>query len=153
MAQVFNVFTGTFDETGSGGVGGAVDSVFGRTGDVLAQNGDYTAAQVGADASGTAAAAVTAHNGAANAHGQTATGTALLTAVDAAAAKTTLSLNNVANIDLSNVSNDAQLKIASNLSDLNNVATARSNLGVVKITVSATEPVGPAAGDIWIDIS
>lgn len=39
------------DETGnitiSGGGGGAVDSVFGRTGAVTAQNGDYTKAQVG----------------------------------------------------------------------------------------------------------
>ena len=33
-------------------------------------------------------------------------------------------------VGLSNVSNDAQLKIASNLSDLNNAATARENLGV-----------------------
>jgi hypothetical protein len=32
----------------SGNAGGAVDSVFGRTGDVIAQSGDYTAAQVGA---------------------------------------------------------------------------------------------------------
>lgn len=31
----------------SGGGGGAVDSVFGRTGDVVAQSGDYTKAQVG----------------------------------------------------------------------------------------------------------
>lgn len=39
------------DETGnitiSGGGGGAVDSVFGRTGAVVAQSGDYTKAQVG----------------------------------------------------------------------------------------------------------
>jgi len=35
-----------------------VTSVFGRTGAVTAQNGDYTAAQVGADAAGSAAAAV-----------------------------------------------------------------------------------------------
>ena len=34
-----------------------VQSVFGRTGAVTAQNGDYTAAQVGADAAGSAAAA------------------------------------------------------------------------------------------------
>jgi len=33
-------------------------------------------------------------------------------------------------VQLSNVSNDAQLKIASNLSDLNNAGTARTNLGV-----------------------
>lgn len=43
-----------------GGSGGAVASVFGRTGAVAAQTGDYTAAQVGADASGAAAAAQTA---------------------------------------------------------------------------------------------
>ena len=35
-----------------------------------------------------------------------------------------------AQVDLGNVSNDAQLKAASNLSDLPNAATARSNLGV-----------------------
>lgn len=43
------------------GSGGAVDSVFGRTGVVTAQTGDYTAAQVGADATGTAAAAIASH--------------------------------------------------------------------------------------------
>lgn len=35
----------------------AVNSVFGRTGNVIAQTGDYTPAQVGADASGSAASA------------------------------------------------------------------------------------------------
>jgi hypothetical protein len=39
-----------------GGGGGAVSSVFGRTGAVTAQTGDYMAAQVGADAAGAAAA-------------------------------------------------------------------------------------------------
>lgn len=38
-----------------GSSGGAVSSVFGRTGAVIAQTGDYTAAQVGADTSGAAA--------------------------------------------------------------------------------------------------
>jgi len=42
--------------TPSGG-GGAVSSVFGRTGAVVANTGDYTAAQVGADASGAATTA------------------------------------------------------------------------------------------------
>lgn len=37
-----------FGEVISGGGGGAVDSVFGRTGTVTAQSGDYTASQVGA---------------------------------------------------------------------------------------------------------
>jgi hypothetical protein len=40
-----------------GSASGAVSSVFTRTGAVTAQSGDYTAAQVGADASGAAAAA------------------------------------------------------------------------------------------------
>lgn len=44
----------------TGGGGGAVSSVFTRTGAVVAQSGDYTAAQVGADASGAAAAAQSA---------------------------------------------------------------------------------------------
>lgn len=39
-----------------GGGGGAVASVYGRTGSIVAQIGDYTAAQVGADAAGAAAA-------------------------------------------------------------------------------------------------
>lgn len=39
-----------------GGGAGAVTSVFGRTGVVVATTGDYTAAQVGADAAGAAAA-------------------------------------------------------------------------------------------------
>jgi hypothetical protein len=40
--------------TGGGSGGGAVSSVFTRTGAVVATTGDYTAAQVGADASGVA---------------------------------------------------------------------------------------------------
>lgn len=47
---------GTWSSAGGGG--GAVSSVFGRTGAVVAQAADYTAAQVSADAAGTAAAAV-----------------------------------------------------------------------------------------------
>ncbi|CAN5950541.1 unnamed protein product [Sphagnum jensenii] len=44
--------------------GGAVTSVFGRTGAVVAASGDYTAAQVGADTVGAAAAVQTAVQGA-----------------------------------------------------------------------------------------
>ena len=43
--------TTAFVETAIGG-GGIVHSVFGRTGDVVAQTGDYTATEVGADPSG-----------------------------------------------------------------------------------------------------
>lgn len=43
-----------------GGGGGAVSSVFGRSGSVVATTGDYTYAQVGADQSGAAAAALVA---------------------------------------------------------------------------------------------
>jgi hypothetical protein len=41
-----------------------------------------------------------------------------------------------ADVGLSNVTNDAQLKIASNLSDLNNAATARTNLGLGSAAVA-----------------
>lgn len=54
------------------GGGGGVSSVFTRTGAVVAQSGDYTPAQVGADPAGTgateAANAVSTHAGAASAH-------------------------------------------------------------------------------------
>jgi hypothetical protein len=57
----------------TGGGGGAVASVFGRTGTVTAQTGDYTATQVGAlpstdDLSAIATANVTAANVAMNSH-------------------------------------------------------------------------------------
>jgi hypothetical protein len=59
---------------------------------------------------------------------------------------------------LGNVTNDAQLKIASNLADLNNVATARTNLG---LGTAATKNVGTGSGDvaagqhghIWTEVS
>lgn len=47
-----------------------VSSVHGRTGAVVSANGDYTAAQVGADASGTAAAAIVTHVGLSDPHTQ-----------------------------------------------------------------------------------
>lgn len=46
-----------------------ITSVFGRTGVITAQVGDYTAAQVGADPSGTAVAVVSAHAISPDAHG------------------------------------------------------------------------------------
>lgn len=48
-------------------------------------------------------------------------------------------------VGLGNVTNDAQLKIASNLSDLNNASTARTNLGLGN---SATLNTGTTAGTV-----
>ncbi len=48
-------------------------------------------------------------------------------------------------VGLDSVSNDAQLKIASNLSDLNNAETARGNLGLGD---SATKSVGSTSGTV-----
>lgn len=103
---------------------GAVNSVFGRTGAVVATNGDYTAAQVGALSS-------TAN---------------LSTIASANATSGDVSMNSHKITGLTNgsASNDAAafgqiptsagtiggLLAASNLSDLNNAGTARTNLGL-----------------------
>jgi len=72
----------------AGGGGGAVTTVFTRSGDVTAQTGDYTAAQVGADPAGTAAAAVATHSADTTAvHGIT--DTAALETTSGATAKVT----------------------------------------------------------------
>ncbi|TJZ59580.1 tail fiber domain-containing protein [Raoultella planticola] len=44
-------------------------------------------------------------------------------------------------VGLSNVTNDAQLKISSNLSDLNNVVTARENLGLTALGIGGNPTV------------
>lgn len=46
-----------------------------------------------------------------------------------------------AQVGLTNVTDDAQLKIASNLSDLNNAATARTNLGLGSVATENTVPI------------
>ncbi len=51
MAWKYNIFTGKFDYYETGGGSSAVTSVFGRTGDVVAQTGDYTWAQIDKTAS------------------------------------------------------------------------------------------------------
>lgn len=61
-------------------------------------------------------------------------------------------------VGLSNVSNDAQLKVASNLADLSNVATARTNLGIPPINTMPTAnalPQADGSGKLspeWIDM-
>ncbi len=66
------------------------------------------------------------------------------TTINSKALSSNITLNS-SDIGLSNVSNDAQLKIASNLSDLNNNVTARTSLGLGD---SATLNVGTIAGTV-----
>ncbi|ELW7855764.1 tail fiber domain-containing protein [Escherichia coli] len=51
-----------------------------------------------------------------------------------------------ADIGLSNVTNDAQLKIASNLADLNNIVTSRTNLGLGSLAVQNANAVAITGG-------
>jgi len=51
-------------------------------------------------------------------------------------------------VGLSNVTNDAQLKIASNLSDLNDASAARTNLGLGSIATQAASSVNITGGSI-----
>jgi len=54
--------------------------------------------------------------------------------------------HNAASVGLGNVTNDAQLKIASNLSDLNNAATARTNLGLGSMATQNSSAVSISGG-------
>ncbi|MCS2164595.1 tail fiber domain-containing protein [Scandinavium manionii] len=49
-------------------------------------------------------------------------------------------------VGLSNVTNDAQLKIASNLADLNNIVTSRTNLGLGSLAVQNANAVAITGG-------
>jgi len=125
--------------------GSAVSSVFGRTGAITAQSGDYTYSQVGADAAGSAATV----QGNLNTH-------IADTANPHATTKAQVGLSNVPNVDATVAANITQdsthrfatdaekatwnakqaalgftpANVASNLSDLTSAATARTNLGL-----------------------
>ncbi|WP_202303478.1 tail fiber domain-containing protein [Dryocola clanedunensis] len=51
-----------------------------------------------------------------------------------------------ADVGLGNVTNDAQLKIASNLADLNNIVTSRTNLGLGSLAVQNANAVAITGG-------
>jgi hypothetical protein len=143
---------GAIDEiaAGGGGGGGAVVSVFGRTGTVTAAAGDYAASEVDND-SGVSGATVkdaldtldTAIGGKQDADADLADIAALSPSNDdviqrkagawanrtIAQLKTDLTLTK-SDVGLGSVTDDAQLKAASNLSDLGSASTARTNLGV-----------------------
>lgn len=97
LGSGLSIVDGSLVATGGGG-GGAVSAVFGRTGNVVAQSGDYTAAQVGADPSGAATAAQAASQPldsdltAIAALSTTAFGRNLLTLANAAAGQTAFGL-------------------------------------------------------------
>lgn len=85
----------------------------------------------------------------------------------AAIAKSKLAALNIGDSDVSAISQSkvtdltsdlsGKLAAASNLNDVANKSTARTNLsvpeasGFAKITVGTTAPTSPSAGDVWID--
>nr|MBW4523543.1 hypothetical protein [Scytolyngbya sp. HA4215-MV1] len=119
-----------------------VASVFGRSGNVVAQAGDYTAAQVGADPAGIAAAGDATHVAATDPHPQYATDSDLSAHTGAVAPHsghaTTTALTahtgNTSNPHATTAAQVAALAIANNLSDLSSAATSRTNLSVPAIS-------------------
>jgi microcystin-dependent protein len=150
---------------GGGGGGGTVVSVFGRTGAVTATAGDYAASEVDND-SGVTGASVKDALDALNTGltGKQASDSDLIaiaalspsnddiiqrkagawTNRTMAQVKSDLALTK-SDVGLGSVTNDAQLKAASNLSDVANAGTARTNLGLGD---SATKNTGTTTGTV-----
>lgn len=125
-------------EVGGGG-GGAVASVFGRTGAVTAQAGDYGAFYQPLNANLTTVAGLTPTTGNII---QSVAGA--WSSVTPANVKTSLALVK-ADVGLGSVSNALQLIAANNLSDLGSASTARGNLG---LGGAAVLNVGTGAGTV-----
>mgnify|MGYP006432298081 CR=1 FL=1 len=110
------------------------------------------AAQDGVKASETAAAASEANAQASEANAAASEAAAAqhaenasLSPVDSVFGRTGHVIGNPSDVGLTNVTNDAQAKRASNLSDLNNASAARGNLGLGS---ASTKNVGTGASDI-----
>lgn len=121
-----------------------------------------TAAQVGADASGTAAAAVASHVAAGDPHTQyllesavSAFGLTLIDDADAAGARTTLGAAAASHAHPASDISDSTVAGRSMLTAADAAAQrALLSLGtgaLVNITVSTTAPGSPSVGDLWVD--
>lgn len=136
--------------------GGAVASVFGRTGAVAAQSGDYTAAQVGADASGAAATAQTNAETYAAGVASSAQSNAETYAAGLQPTSGSPLARSVGGTGLSETTAASLLTAlggllaANNLSDLPSPAAALANLGLPTPTAANQIPVSNSSNQ-WVD--
>lgn len=120
--------------------GGSVSSVFGRAGAVVAQPGDYSASDVGADPSGTAATAISDHLAATDPHPQYLTPAEGNSAYDSLGAASTVQSNlnsHTGNTSNPHSTNKTQVGLPNvdNTSDLNKpVSTAQQAALDLKLT-------------------
>jgi hypothetical protein len=157
-ASQMRVWTGSAWQVAYNPALGAVDSVFGRTGGVVANNGDYTASQITNVPRGNLAAttvqaalneldsekaAVSHTHTAAQISDSTAAGQALLTAADASAQRSALGLGALATLASAAFSNIASSAIATAAEYLSNTA---SKLISVASAWSAAAPVALTDG-------